>query len=393
MLNHNFKHVFLVTLSLTLLLAVGVLSVGAFRPVYATTNTFQPCDIFTAVDSGSINWYRPNTCPGIPSSVTLQGVLTGGSSYMTGMGFDPASCESAGVTGGIPNPNPGVPCMYATDFGTGSILVYDNTGALLGTCFILGGAGSGVESVEAIEGTGGIAPGLIAGVADGVGQMDQGPLPCESSSTLTTHTASTQNRGTDWVDMSADKCTVLYTSEGSSILSFNMCTNTQNAAFATGLSSPGYALKILPDASVIVAGTSVVTHVSSSGTVINTCDSSSSGAGGLFSLDILPGGAAFATGSFNNNQIDYLTVASCDSGQATPAFSFDGTSGTGAATGSVFGVAIYGESEVVHTTSTTAQGVPEFGTGMSAILVAAIGMVGITMLMRVRKSPIQSPIP
>src|SRR5487761_229383 len=337
--NHNLRHLVLVTFSLTLFLAVGVLSVGAYRPVNAVTNTFQPCDVFTAVSNGEINWYRPNTCPGIPSSVTFQGVLTGGFSYMTGMGFDEGSCNSAGVVGGIPNPNPGVPCMYATNFGTSSILVYDNTGALLGTCFASGGAGTAVESVEAIQGTGGVAPGVIAGVADGAGQMDQGPLPCGSTSTLTTHTAATQSRGTDWVDMSADKCTVLYTSEGSSILSFNMCTNTQNAAFATGLSSPSYALKILPDASVLVAGTSLVSHVGSGGTVINTCDSSSSGAGGLFSLDILPGGAAFATGSYNNNQIDYLTISQCDAGQATPTFSFIGTSGMGAAQGTVFGVA------------------------------------------------------
>jgi len=323
---------------------------------------------------------------------------------MTGMGFDEGSCNSAGVVSGIPNPNPGVPCMYATDFGTSTIMVYDNTGSLIGTCAPTGYGGAQVESVEAVEGTGGVAPSIIAGgpdfrLATGGADIETGPLPCESAATLTPHpaTGGSGTGGTDWVDLSADKCTVLYTGEGSEILSDNICTNTQNPNFATGFEHL-YAIKILPDASVVAADTHTVAHVSSSGTVINTCDSSSAGAGYLFSLDILPGGAAFATGSFGNNQIDYLTIAQCDAGQAAPTFSFPGTSGDGAAQGTVFGVAIFGEAEVVHTStssSSTGQGVPEFGlgAGASTMLAAAIAFVGIAMLVRFRRFPVQKPLP
>jgi hypothetical protein len=392
-------------LSLALLLGLGILPVATIRPANAITNTFQSCDIFTAVSSGNINWYRPDTCPGIPSSVTFQGVLSGGSSYMTGMGFDEGSCNSAGVVSGIPNPNPGVPCMYATDFGTSTILVFDNTGAMIGTCAPTGAGGPAVESVEAVQGTGGVAPGIIAGGPDfrtvsGSADIETGPLPCGSGATLTQHpaTGGSGTGGTDWVDLSADKCTVLYTGEGSEIRSANICTDTQNADFiATGSLIHAYALKILPDASVVVADTSRVAHISSGGVITSTCDTGSAGSGGIFSLDVLPGGAAFATGSFGNNQIDYLTIAQCDAGQASPAFSVDGNSGIGAAIGTVFGVAIFGEAEVVHTSTSTStvQGVPEFGAGpgVSTLFAAAIGIVAVAMLMRTRKLTVQKPIP
>jgi len=411
MARRNISHVSIGILSLALLLGLGILPVAVIRPANAVTNTFQACDIFTAVSDGNINWYRPDTCPGIPSSVAFQGVLSGGSSYMTGMGFDEGSCNSAGVVGGIPNPNPGVPCMYATDFGTSTILVFDNTGAMIGTCAPTGAGGAAVESVEAVEGTGGVAPGVIAGGPDfritsgGGAAIETGPLPCGSADALTLHpaTGGSGTGGTDWVDLSADKCTVLYTGEGFEIKSDNICTNTQNPDFlpADSLTGTAYALKILPDASVIVAATGSVVHVSSGGVITSTCNTGSAGSGGLFSLDILPGGAAFATGSFGNNQIDYLTVAQCDAGQASPTFSFDGTSGDGAATGTVYGVAIFGEAEVVHTSTSTStststvQGVPEFGAGpgASTLFAAAIGIAAVAMLLRLRKFPVQKPIP
>jgi len=325
---------------------------------------------------------------------------------MTGMGFDEGSCNSAGVVSGIPNPNPGVPCMYATDFSTSTILVFDNTGALIGTCAATGAGGPSVESVEAVEGTGGVAPSVIAGgpgfrTVTGGADIETGPLPCGSASTMTQHPATGGSGigGTDWVDLAADKCTVLYTGEGTEIKSDNICTNTQNPDFLAigSLTGTAYALKILPDASVIVADTSSVVHVSSGGVITSTCNTGSAGSGGLFSLDVLPGGAAFATGSFANNQIDYLTVAQCDAGQASPAFSFSGTSGVGASLGTVFGVAIFGEAEVFHTSTSTStvQGVPEFaaGPGASTLFAAAIGIAAVAMLLRVRKFNVQKPIP
>ena len=66
-----------------------------------------------------------------------------------------------------------------------------------------------------------------------------------NGSLLASYDVATQNRGSDWIDLSADKCTLLYTSEGDAIKRFDVCTNTQLPDFATNLpASPCYALGV-----------------------------------------------------------------------------------------------------------------------------------------------------
>jgi hypothetical protein len=397
------SHASLALLSLALLLGLGIMPVALIRPASAgVTNTFQGCDIFTAIGYGQINWYRPNTCPGVPSAVTFQETLQVPQSgpgaipntYMTGMDFDTASCQSAGVTGGIANPNPGVPCLYATMFDSDTIAVFDNTGAFIGTCGAVGSIGGDPESVETVPGSGGPS----YRYATGGSEVVNGPLPCNSSSTLTQNpvTGGTSTGGTDWVQVETDLCTVLYDGEGTAVLSNNICTHSQNPDFVSSGLDYIYAFKLQTDGSLIVADTGNVALVSNTGTVTSTCDSSSAGAGGIFSLDVLPGGAAFATGSFTTNQVDYLTVGECAGGQATPDFTFQSVQ-TGQSTSGLFGVAIYGEVEVVHSTttsssSTTGQGVPEFGAGSSTLLAAAVAVVAVAALARLKRLPVQDPI-
>ena len=77
--------------------------------------------------------------------------------------------------------------------------------------------------------------------------------------------------GTDWVDLAANQCTVYYTGEGSVIKRFNVCTNTQEADFASGLPEPCFALRIRPKTGeVIVACASEVVRLDSTGTVVQT---------------------------------------------------------------------------------------------------------------------------
>ena len=57
----------------------------------------------------------------------------------------------------------------------------------------------------------------------------------------------------DWIDLSADKCTLLYTSEGTLIRRFNVCTNTQLTDFATLPAGACYALRIRANGEVMVA--------------------------------------------------------------------------------------------------------------------------------------------
>jgi len=328
---------------------MGMAFVIPIAPALAVPNTFQTCDIFTGVGSGAIYWFRPNACPGVPSAVAFQGVLqaTGFSdTYITGMSFDTAGgCQTTGQ-----------PCLYATTFSANTIAVFDNTGAYLGSCGAVGGAnpaGNGdIESAIVVPGFGGTGgPSIFFGQADGDRNILQYPRPCNSSSTLTARftvctsgSCAGTERGTDWVDMTSNLCDVQYTSENTGVLDFNVCTNTQGAALTTGLAPFSYAHKVLSDGSVIVANTGQATHVSSTGTIIKTCDQSGV-TGQLFSMDILPDQKAFAVANLGgDNTVDYITVAHCDAGQTTPDFSFNGLpSGHGSNSGLIGGVAIFGE--------------------------------------------------
>jgi DNA-binding beta-propeller fold protein YncE len=62
---------------------------------------------------------------------------------------------------------------------------------------------------------------------------------------LATYSAATEERGTDWIDLAKDQCTLYYTSEGPSVKRFDVCTNKQLSDFATGLVQ-AYALRLLP---------------------------------------------------------------------------------------------------------------------------------------------------
>jgi len=344
-------------LSIALATTLALAFVGPFAPAHAV-NTFQTCDIFTGVGGGQINWFRPNVCPGVPSSVTLQATLqaTGFTdTYVTGMTFDTnGGCQTIGD-----------PCLYATTFSANTIAVFDVTGAYLGTCGAAGGAdptgNSDIESAIAVPGFS-TGPSIFFGQADGNRNVLQYPMPCNSSSTptatfapCTSGSCAGTERGTDWVDMTSNLCDLQYTSENTGVLDYNVCTNTQGTALTTALpGSFAYAHKSLSDGSVVVADTSFVTHVDNTGAVINTCDQSGV-TSQLFSMDILPDQKAFAVANLGgDNSVDYMTVAHCDAGQTTPDFSFIGLPPTQTGTsGLIGGVAIFGEFTPQPTLTTT----------------------------------------
>ena len=88
----------------------------------------------------------------------------------------------------------------------------------------------------------------------------------------------TELYGVDWIDLASDQCTLYYTTEGTDIMRYNKCTNTQLPNFNAVSFDPDYSafeLRILPDGSVLVADSDAVIHLDASGNVIQTysCDS------------------------------------------------------------------------------------------------------------------------
>ena len=249
-----------------------LLLTGAIVPaVQAVAIPLAPGDVMAAVGDGSVKQFDPTG--------TLKNTLVGSpSTYTTGMAFD-----SAGN-------------LYVSDFSAGNIDKYDSNGNFLGT-FVSGLTGN-PESL-AFDSAGN----LYIGRADG-----PEVLKYDSAGTFLTSFAITAGpRGSDWIDLAADQCTLFYTSEGDLIRRFDVCTNTQLADFATLPSGEAYALRIRPNGDVIVAATSVAYRLNSSGVLQQTY--TIPGASLLFGMNLDPDGTTFWTGDLSSGDVNRVNIA------------------------------------------------------------------------------------
>ena len=144
--------------------------------------------------------------------------------------------------------------------------------------------------------------------AAGVRQADIGPM-------------TTQLYGVDWIDLAPDQCTLYYTTEGTDILRYNKCTNTQLSNFnavsfpsrdpITGFPVNAFELRILPDGSVLVADSDAVLHLDASGNLLHTYSCSGlPGCGGqLLTLALDPDQTSFWTGDAASGILWRINIA------------------------------------------------------------------------------------
>ena len=109
-----------------------------------------------------------------------------------------------------------------------------------------------------------------------------------------------EDRGIDWIDLAADRCTLFYTSEGSRVLRFDVCTGQQLPDFAGGLDNPLYALRIRPNGEVMVASHDRIYRLSPTGEVMATYLDH---LGGFFGLNLDPDGTSFWTAVYHGGRI------------------------------------------------------------------------------------------
>lgn len=120
------------------------------------------------------------------------------------------------------------------------------------------------------------------------------------------YNAEPDNRGSMWIDLASDGCTILYTSEGYNVKRYNVCGNAQLTNFAA-LPDTGQALRILPDGRVLVAARSVIVLLDASGTIVGTYDVA--GEPDLwFGLDIV-GDGTFWAGNFGSGNVFRFDMA------------------------------------------------------------------------------------
>jgi hypothetical protein len=135
-----------------------------------------------------------------------------------------------------------------------------------------------------------------------------------SGTLLATFAPAIEDRGTDWIDLASDGCTLYYTSEGTTVKTFNVCTNSQGPDFATGLPGPGeaFAIKLLPAGGALVADSDSIVRLDSSGTVVQqygTGESQPPINGKWFSLALDPSGTAFWAGDLFTGHVEKFRLS------------------------------------------------------------------------------------
>ena len=278
--NHRLTNI-VVALSLGLMWAGG-----GFQPAAASGVGYTVGDVFAGVGTGKIKHFSP--------SGTLLDTLDTGTNCGEdlGMGFDT-----------LDN-------LYATasfgGCGIGHVVKFDDHGNLLGA--FGSGYSNSTESI-AID----AAKHVYIGQPDGTRQVlefDSTGAPVAAFSPAVEH------RGTDWIDLAADQCTLFYTSEGKLIKRFDVCHNMQLPDFATlpigGVpgASAAYALRIRPNGDVIVAASQEVFRLDSTGTIVQTYAKPAAETSVLFALNLDADLTSFWTAGYASANVYRFDIAS-----------------------------------------------------------------------------------
>jgi hypothetical protein len=258
--------------------------------------TFAVGDVLVAMDGAQVQWRRADG--------TLVETLAVGSGQNAGMAFDDDGN------------------LYVTDFSFSTVnaVAPDRTSQ--------GPFGSGYDSSpeSIVFDAGG---NVYVGQADGTGDI----LKFDSSGNpVQAFDVETEDRGSDWIELAGDQCTIFYTSEGSTIFRYDVCSDEQGPVFLEGLpGSAAYALRILPDGGVLVADTEQILRVDASGETVQTYDTP--GQDSWFALNLDPDGESFWSAGLGTGDVFRFDL---DSGEVLLQFS------AGEAV-QVGGLAVFGE--------------------------------------------------
>ena len=201
-----------------------------------TVTVNPPPALFLGVNTGKILGINPDGT----TATTLDTKLSG---TMTGMTFD--------VEG----------LLYATAFSAGNLVRFGSDLSPLGN---FGPALNCQPESVTTDFNGNIYVGL-AGCNKTVVKLDA------KGTQLSSFTVANEDQGADWIELSADQCTLYYTSEGHRILRYNVCGNRQLSDFSSGLHK-ALAIKLLSDGGTLVADNIDIHRTDATGIITKTYD-------------------------------------------------------------------------------------------------------------------------
>jgi hypothetical protein len=287
---------------------VGSLFLG-LQPAGANHIAYSTGDVFAGVGGGKVNHYGPTG--------TLKEVLdttTGPTSppgNETGMCFD-----STGQ-------------LYATNYDAVDMAKFNNLGGL--TTYPFGPDFLYPPETCVVDQAGDNVYVGTAELNDELFKLDT------NGNQLNDFFLVRDQGGVNWIDLKPnDACQIYYTSEGTLVKRFNVCTNTQLSDFASGL-PPGnsgcFGLQIRTNGEVLVACDQAIVRLNASGSIVQSYNPGS--AADFFAIALDPDGVSFWAAAYTNGHIYKVNIASGTVGTnwiAAPA------SGAGLA-----GLAVYGD--------------------------------------------------
>ena len=241
-----------------------------------TSTGFPSGDVFVSVGEGKVQERKPD-------GTLVQTLDTTTNSFeTTGLAFDASGN------------------LYVTDWTAGDVTKFTSTGNLVGS---FGSGYTGHPESIVFDASGNAYVGEADADGPSLLKFDSAGQPLASFS------PAAEDRGTDWIDLAPDQCTIYYTSEGTSVKRFNVCTNSQGTDFATGLpGSFAYTLRLLPGGGALVADSETVVRLDASGNVAQQYDDPAA-TGFWFSLALDPDGKTFWAGDPTTGEVAHFDIA------------------------------------------------------------------------------------
>jgi hypothetical protein len=259
----------------SIILVAGV-AVFLAAPGHAVSNTFQTGDVFISVGDGQVEWWAKTG----PDTYAFKTTLTGAPSvFTTGSGFDKYKN------------------FYVTNFDQNRISKFDDTGAFLGV-FAITDPASSVESLSIARSAAhtGTNFSVYAGQADGTRDILKFN---ENGVLLDRFNVPTERRGSDWIDLATDQCTMYYTSEGQRVLRYDVCEDTPLPDF-TNQGLLHFAMRIRPGGQVLAANSLDIRRYNADGSVAQIYDVP--GFDSWFALNMNPDNTTFWSADSVNSQ-------------------------------------------------------------------------------------------